>query len=471
MKQYETVIIGGGIVGAGIFRDLSLHGIPTLIIDKGDFSAETSERSSKMLHGGIRYLENFDFKLVFEALHEKNTWIKLAPHLAYESPFYLPVFKNSKRPLWMINLGLFLYDFLSGFSNTPHGIKSKEEMKKIIPHLNQDGLTGAGLYHDAVMDDSKMCLEVIYDGLLEKESEALNHHELINVHYYNERSILTIKNILTNQVFAISTKYLIYALGPYTDELLKKFPEYNWKDVLLTSKGSHVWLKKEDLPIEHPVVITTDDNRVIFVIPQQEKILVGTTEVPLSEPTNQTKMSNEEGQYLIAALKTYFPNINLSEKNIISSFAGVRPLVSEDNSNNRSTTSREHKIYMPNSHTYVIAGGKYTTFRVMGQDITKEICHAYQKSFNPERTISALRRRSTVLPFTWKLPTAHELKNILENEMPKTFDDLVKRRLSILSRAIWATKTDQNFDQYFTTHQELLNQYFTFNETVLKEFN
>lgn len=470
MKHYETVIIGGGIVGAGIFRDLSLHGISTLIIDKGDFASETSERSSKMLHGGIRYLENLDFKLVYEALHEKNTWISLAPHLAYEAPFYLPVFKNSKRPLWMIRMGLFLYDFLSGFTNSPHAIKTKTEMQKLMPELNQNGLTGAGLYHDAVIDDSKMCLEVIYDALKEKKSEALNYHELINIKSQNESSILTIKNLITNTVFEISAKYVVFAVGPYTDQLLKKFPQYNWSDVLLPSKGSHLWINKQDLPIERSVVITTNDNRVIFVIPQQEKILVGTTEIPFTEPIDHLKISDYEIQYLLDALNLYFPMQKLSRKSILATFSGVRPLVRENNSANRSTTSREHKVFMPNSKTYVIAGGKYTTFRVMGQEITKEICHNNQISFNSERTIMPLRQKSVVLPFSWKLPNAMELEQILREEMPKTFEDLVKRRLSVASRSIWALKTKQDFDQYFLVHKELLRKYINFSEKNLQNF-
>ena len=470
MKQFDTVIIGGGIVGAGLFRDLSLHGISTLIIDKSDFTSETSERSSKMLHGGIRYLENFDFKLVFEALHEKNIWIHLAPHLAYETPFYLPVFKNSKRPLWMIKMGLFLYDFLSGFTNSPHAIKSNSEMQKIMPLLNQENLIGAGLYHDAVVDDAKMCLEVIYDGLLETKSEALNHHELIMVENQKDQSILTIKNVKTSEIITISTKFLIFAVGPFTDNLLKKFPQYNWQDVLLTSKGSHLWISKKDLPIDQAVVITTEDNRVIFVIPQDEKILIGTTEVPLSEPIDQTKISLDETLYLLSAIKEYFPSSNISINNILATFSGVRPLVREDNTQNRSTTSREHKIYMPNAHTYVIVGGKYTTFRVMGQEISRNICHFFQKSYNPERSITQLRKKSVILPFAWKLPTSEELKCILEEEMPKTFEDLVKRRLSIPSRSVWALKTHMDFDQYFEKEAHLLNQYFAFNAEILAKF-
>ena len=131
-RHFKTLIVGGGIVGAGIFRDLTLQGVETLLVEARDFSSQTSERSSKMLHGGIRYLENLDFSLVFEALHEKNLWLKIAPHLAREEAFYLPVYKNAKRPLWMIRLGLFLYDLLSQFENTSFSSKNKNECLKEI---------------------------------------------------------------------------------------------------------------------------------------------------------------------------------------------------------------------------------------------------------------------------------------------------------------------------------------------------
>lgn len=179
--SYKTVIVGGGIVGAGIFRDLAMHGVETLLVEAGDFSSQTSERSSKMLHGGIRYLENMDFPLVFEALHEKNLWLKLTPHLTREVPFYMPVYKDSKRPLWMIRIGLFLYDFLSSFKNSPFSTRTKEECLNDIKNLNPEGLSGAGVYYDGIMDDSKITLEVIYDALEETNTYAVNHTKVINV--------------------------------------------------------------------------------------------------------------------------------------------------------------------------------------------------------------------------------------------------------------------------------------------------
>lgn len=462
-NTYKTVIVGGGIVGAGIFRDLVMNGVETLLVDAGDFSSQTSERSSKMLHGGIRYLENMDFPLVFEALHEKNLWLKLTPHLAKEVPFYLPVYKDSKRPLWMIRIGLYLYDLLSSFKNSPYSTKNKNETLHDIPGLNPDGLTGAGVYYDGIMDDAKITLEVIYDALEEKHAYAMNYTKVTNVRKINNKNTITLTNSLTGEVSNIIADQVVYALGPFTDTFLKKYNFYHWQDVLLPSKGSHIWISAKDLPLTHPIVMTPQDefgDRVIFVIPHGEKVLVGTTEVPNKDDLFHVTPTEEEIQYLLKNLNVYFPKLHLNKNNIIGAFAGIRPLVRDANSGaDRGKTSREHRVFQPSSDTYVIAGGKYTTFRVMGREITQKICHKFHLSYNPDKTETPLRRPSVIMPFEWKLPSESDLIKICKTEMPKTFQDLVVRRLSVGSRRIWAEKTSKSFDEYFEAHLDVLNKY------------
>lgn len=473
-STYKTVIVGGGIVGAGIFRDLAMNGVETLLVDAGDFSSQTSERSSKMLHGGIRYLENMDLPLVFEALHEKNLWLKLTPHLAKEVPFYLPVYKDSKRPLWMIRIGLFLYDLLSNFKNSPYTTKNKKETIHDIPGLNPNGLTGSGVYYDGIMDDAKITLEVIYDALEEKHAYAMNYTAVTNIRKINNKSTLTLTNSLTGEISNIVADQVVYALGPFTDIFLKQYSFYNWQDVLLPSKGSHIWISAKDLPLAHPIVMTPMDefgDRVIFVIPHGEKVLVGTTEVPNQDNLFHITPTEEEIQYLLRNLNTYFPLLDLKKENIIGSFAGIRPLVRDANAGtDRAKTSREHRVFQPSSDTYVIAGGKYTTFRVMGREITQKICHRFHLSFNPDKTETPLRRPSVIEPFKWRIPNEDDLIKICETEMPKTFEDLIIRRLSVGSRGIWKEKTSKDFDDYFGAHIDLLNKYFHVSLDEIKSF-
>lgn len=445
-NHYPVLIVGGGIVGAGIFRDLSLHGVPSLLVEKKDFSSQTSQSSSKMLHGGIRYLENLDFELVFEALHEKNLWLKLAPHLCYEQPFYMPVYKDALRPLWMVKCGLFLYDFLSSFQNSPHQTKNKEKTLKDIKFLREKGLTGSGVYYDAVVDDAKLTLEVIYDGLRHKRSQALNHVSLESVELVGDLYKCHLKDGLTGDMRMISTDNLIFATGPFTDQLMAKLKIVNWAPKLLPSKGSHLWLSKESLPIEHPVVLTPKDGRVIFVIPRNGKVLVGTTEVQPEENFFDIDASPLETDYLIHNINEYFPDAKIQKEDILSTFAGIRPLVKAD-SGDKGKTAREHKLYQPRSNLYLMLGGKYTTFRVMASDVTREICSKYKVPYNSNKTKQPLRTPSAVFPFDASTFTKENVIKSLENELVRTFDDLLIRRLGIPSREHWDHEIA--FDDFF----------------------
>ncbi|MCP4913008.1 MAG: glycerol-3-phosphate dehydrogenase/oxidase [Oligoflexia bacterium] len=467
--HYPCLIVGAGIVGAGIFRDLSLHGIPTLLVDKKDFTSQTSQASSKMLHGGIRYLENFDFKLVFEALHEKNLWLKLAPHLCYEQRFSIPVYNEDKRPLWMIRCGLFLYDLLSSFQNTMHDQTNRSETISKFPQIRENGLQGAGIYSDAVVDDAKLTLEVIYDGLENKNCQAENHMAYINSKKLKEDLFeVELKCELTEQKYKVTTKKLIFATGPFTDKLLSNSHDFNWEPKLLPSKGSHLWIERKALELPSPVVLTPPDGRVIFVIPQGEKILVGTTETQIDGEYFDLKAGEEDIQYLLDNLKQYFPKSNISKENILSTFCGIRPLVKEDSSHSRGKTAREHKVFQPISNCYVILGGKYTTFRVMAHDVTKEICHSFGIPFNSSLSLAPLRVCSHILPFEKTELTKEVVINCAKYELPKTFEDLVIRRLGINDKKHW--NHSESFDDFFKSIQSKLSEYIEISDEQITNF-
>lgn len=437
-NHFNNIIIGGGIVGAGIFRDLSLHGEEVLLIDKNDFSSKTSQSSSKMLHGGIRYLENFDFKLVHEALHEKIYWTKLLPHLTKEVPFILPVYKQSKHPLFMLRIGLFLYDFLSGFNNSPHEILDKQQVLQKINNLNSADLVGAGLYHDAIMDDAKITLEIIYDALLSSKTAAWNYHEITAVKKTNGLYFIELKNTLTNEIKKLTCKNLIFSLGPYTDQVLGKLFPDNWQPILLPSKGSHLWLKKDRINLNHPLVINHEDGRVIFFIPNGKKVLVGTTEVEATTESKNNCISPEELEYLLKITNDYFPEAKINDSDILSSFAGVRPLIKDNRaSGDKGKTARTHKTFQIGKNIFVIAGGKYTTFRVMGQEVTKNILNQSQKPYSSLKSLSPLRVSSIVKdPKNWE-PNLDDIKKIIKYEMPRTQEDLIYRRIGIHSETEW----------------------------------
>lgn len=430
-NSYDHIIIGGGIVGAGICRDLALHGEDILLLEKGDYGSQTSQGSSKMLHGGIRYLENFDFALVFEALKEKKIWLKLAPHLSYEKKFFLPVYKESKWPLFFLRIGLFLYDLLSLFKNPPYRIINAKSTQKGLPGLNSKGLRGAGVYSDGIIDDSKLVLDLIFDAK-SRGAQTFNYHEVISVHKENNLFIVHIKNLILNKVTFVQCKNLIIAAGPFTDQLMHKL-ELPWKDILLPSKGSHIWLKKDALEIKDAMVLQTKDKRIIFVIPQRNAILVGTTEIPLESNTEifNIKPSNEEIEYLIENINYYFPDSKITDEQILSSFCAVRPLVKAGESSSK--TSRNHKIYTPMEGLFVIAGGKYTTFRIMAKDLCKKLFKANHKKYQVNLSLTPLKHKSLVFDIHNQELTEELIHQIIQTEEVKTQEDLIKRRLSLYS--------------------------------------
>lgn len=433
MKQYDVVIVGGGINGCGLLRDLALNGVKTLLLDKGDFSSQTSANSSKMLHGGIRYLENFDFALVQEALEEKNLWLKLTPHLCFEREFYLPLYNYSKYRPWMLWSGLFLYDFLSHFQNRPFQMLGPKRALQKLPSLDAKGLRGAGKYFDGIVDDAKLSLECLYDALIEPNVEALSYHQVTQTVQKSDGVEVTYQNTRGPQSETVKATFVVFTTGPFTDELLPKLG-IPWRPQLALSKGIHLWLKAGTIKVEGSVVLTTKDNRVVFVIPQRDGILVGTTETPVEQDIFNIQATQDDITYLLKVLQQYFPNAHITEESIISTFAGVRPLAREEGSHGGlGKVSRHHKIFRPTSHTYVMIGGKYTTFRRMNQELAREIVPRLGLRYKPNLTLNPLRQHSLMPTFGTKPQLTIELvKKIIETEHVTTFEDLVQRRLSLL---------------------------------------
>lgn len=384
----HVLIVGGGIVGAGLFRDLSLHEIPSILIEKKSFCSQTSSKSSKMLHGGIRYLENYDFKLVKEALHEKNLWLALAPEYAKIKKFLIPTFEDSLHPLWLLKIGVKLYDLLSYFQNKPSGSYSPKDTMQHLPGLKKYSLKGSVYYYDSIVNDRELGIANIKDALTFKNSLAFENTEIIEiVENKNEKKVL-IKDLNSNKNIFVYCNEIIFATGPFTDRLMHKL-SLPWEDKLLLSKGSHIIIPHQSLPkLNDALLIQTKEGRVIFVIPDHENILVGTTEVDLSKDSElfDLEISPEEESYLLESLNGYFPEVNITKEHILKSFAGVRPLVKEFGTKNSSKTSREHLLYHISPTIHVLIGGKLTTFRTMGQELSKLIVTRLGKKYDGNKT-------------------------------------------------------------------------------------
>jgi glycerol-3-phosphate dehydrogenase len=388
-----------------------------------------------MLHGGIRYLEQLDFSLVWEALHEKNYWLKLAPHLCYESAFYMPVYKTSKYNKAFLKMGLLTYDILSSFNNSPHRIISKEETLKTLPQLNSSELTGSGIYYDAIVDDTRLVIENILSGLESSKSKALNYTELISYEKESDVYKTTIRDTLTGEITVYFCKNIIFSLGPMTDIVLKKLIP-SWNNCLVPSRGIHLWFKKDDFPISKPVVVQTKDNRVLFVIPQKDHVYIGTTEKISFKDIESPVPQEDEIDYLLGTLSLYFNDRYLSKSKITSSVCGIRPLYKGANTDltSSSNVSRHHKVIKPDQNIYVIVGGKLTTFRTMAQDVVSQIINRENGVYNSSLTLKELKPRG-VYPFNINQVDQNLLKHIREKEMVRNDEDLLLRRLSLIENS------------------------------------
>lgn len=386
LEYYDVLVVGGGIIGASIYNELSLHGIKCLLLEKYTFGSQTSSASSKMLHGGLRYLESFDFDLVYESLTERNLWTKILPSFVQKKMFHFPIFKNSRVGKFKLRLGIILYYLFSKEFNLKNIFSTPKEILSLIPLLRSGDLLGAFNYHDAIMDDKKIVEEIIKKtpslSFAQENAEYQHIFDFKNKTFlvqYNQKKILC--------------KHIVFALGPFTDHVLKKEKFINWNPIIVQSRGAHLWISKKDLPIEEPVVYQTHDERVLFFIPHENKILIGTTDQLFNDYPGNIAITNEEKNYLLSYIKEVFPDSHITQDHIMSSIAGVRPLVRDGNNQETKKISRKHALFIPHSHISVIAGGKYTTFRIMSQDVVKRICSQENISYKEHLFIEQFQKR------------------------------------------------------------------------------
>lgn len=300
-----------------------------------------------------------------------------------------------------------------------------------LPGIKSQGLKGSGIYSDAVIDDAKLGLECIYDALENPTVQALNYHQITSQQVQKDGTyIINVEDLFTKKKKAFQCKQLVFATGPFTDQVLKQL-DVPWEPKMLLSKGSHLWLKEDALQVKDPMVLQTKDLRIIFVIPQRHAILVGTTEVALegNEDIFNIQASQEEIQYLLDNINEYFPTAGLTQEHILSTFAGVRPLV-KDGKSSRGKTSRKHVTSEPVKNMHVIIGGKYTTFRVMAADITKKIVRRLGLKYDKKLSLKPLRKKSLVANIHTSSLDAKLLHQIVDTELAKTKEDILVRRLS-----------------------------------------
>ena len=376
-QSFDAVVIGGGMAGAGVARDLALRGASVALFEKGDFASGTSSKSSKLIHGGLRYLELFDFRLVRESLREKKTLERLAPHLVQPLPFLVPVYRGSKRGLITVRVGMWLYDLL-----TPGRHRERSRVLRPVaalalePSIQADDLRGAGYYFDdLLLLPERLCLENVLSAV-RHGARAHNYCEIEAV----TRSAagidgVRVRDLLTGRVHVVRASVVVNCTGPWVDRLreLAAVAEAG-KRVLRTTKGIHCMLPRMT---DRAVYLSTADDRMIFVIPWREFSMVGTTDADFDGDPDRLSATREEVEYLLDAVRPALPDPRVAMDRVIYTYAGVRPLAFEEGAS-ASRVSRDHKVVVegPDGRFLSITGTKLTCFRSLAEQVGDRVMRA-----------------------------------------------------------------------------------------------
>lgn len=395
-EMFDLLVIGGGITGAGVARDAASRGMKVLLCEAKDFAIGTSSRSSKLVHGGIRYLENLEFGLVHEALTERKLLLEIAPHMVHPLRFMLPVYKSSRVGLFKLELGMILYDLLSLFEAPKlHELKLNKSTQEAEPLLQSENLVGSVTYSDAFMEDDRLVIETLRSAHA-LGAGCVNYtsvDKIVETEYGVEALIA---DTIRNETFQVKAKHVVCALGPWTDisgqALLK-----DWKPVLRPTKGVHLVFSRDRIPVTRGIVMAVEE-RIVFVIPRGDIVIVGTTDTDFKGNPIDVHVDVEDVRYLLETANKYFPSLLLKPEDVISCYAGVRPLVRDDSSS-EGKTSREHVIYEHSQNVTLVAGGKYTTYRAMAEEIVDSALGRFpfeqKMSFKPSNTKVALNPLAT----------------------------------------------------------------------------
>ena len=373
-EPVDLLIIGGGITGAGIARDAALRGFRVAVVDKGDFGAGTSSHSSRLIHGGIRYLEQRNFRLVFEASRERRVLLHIAPHLVRPLPFLFPVYRGARVPAWKLRAGMWLYDLLAAFRNVKaHRWLSTKQVRRAEPALKDRGLTGAALYWDAQTDDARLVLATM--------RSAARAGALV-ANYAEVASLLkpdgqvrgaVVRDVLSGETRTVRALVVVNAGGPWVDAL-RRMDDAGASPLLRATKGAHVAVPRRRIGHERAITLfSAIDGRVMFVLPWGELSYIGTTDTDADVSPDAVRVTAEDVTYLLRSANAAFPNAHLAANDVVSVWAGLRPLLGQDPAAAPSQVSREHRVVESAQGLITIAGGKLTTYRVMARDVADRV--------------------------------------------------------------------------------------------------
>ncbi|KGM45404.1 glycerol-3-phosphate dehydrogenase/oxidase [Neobacillus niacini] len=365
-EKFDVLVIGGGITGSGIALDAATRGVKTALVEMQDFAAGTSSRSTKLVHGGLRYLKQLEVKMVAEVGKERAIVYENGPHVTTPEWMLLPIYEGGTFGKFSTSIGLFVYDFLAGVkSSERRKMLSAEETLKHEPLLKKEGLKGGGYYVEYKTDDARLTIEVIKEAV--KQGATAVNYTKVEAFIYENGRVKGVKVVdqLTKNSYNIYANKIVNAAGPWVDSLREKDQSRKGKSLQLT-KGIHLVIDQSRFPLNQAIYFDTPDGRMVFAIPRDGKTYVGTTDTAYKGDIIHPRMTTEDRQYVINAINYMFPSLNINSKDIESSWAGLRPLIHEDGKS-PSEISRKDEIWKSDSGLITIAGGKLTGYRKMAE--------------------------------------------------------------------------------------------------------
>lgn len=381
-ETLDVLVIGGGITGAGIARDAVLRGLKTALLEKDDFATGTSSRSSKLVHGGFRYLKQLQFGLVREALVERKILTELAPHMVYPIRCLLPIYSGSTATALTIHIGMRLYDLLAfGKTIGKYRMVSAEELHEMEPEYRTEGLQKGAAYYDCWADDFRLVMATIQSAA-QHGAIVANHMKAVDVIMEKGRVAgVVAKDELRGEEIGIRSRVVANATGPWSDYVRQGLLKQEEQKLRLT-KGVHLIVSVKDLPIRHALMqFAIQDGRPIFAIPWRGFVLLGTTDTDFDGDPDRIDTNLGDVDYLLESFKYYFPRVNLTYDHVISTFAGLRPLIYEEGKA-ASQVSREYQIFEGPENFFSIIGGKLTTYRKMAEKMVDRLARRLATSFH-----------------------------------------------------------------------------------------
>jgi len=363
---WDLVVIGGGATGLGTAVEAASRGHRTLLLEQHDFAKGTSSRSTKLIHGGVRYLQQGNISLVLEALQERGLLMQNAPHLVRHQSFVVPNYDWWEGPFY--GIGLKVYDVLAGkLGLGPSKLLSREEVLERIPTIEPEGLRGGVVYFDGQFDDARLAVNLA--------RTAVDHHGVV-INYFEVKDLLKSKgmvqgvsalDVMDNQEYEIRARVVVNATGVFTDEILK-MDDANTPPIIAPSQGVHLVLDQSYLPGKSAIMVPhTDDGRVLFAVPWHQRVLVGTTDTAVEQPTLEPVAFEEEVDFILKHAAKYLTK-DPERHDVLSVFAGLRPLVKSADTKSTAALLRDHTVIVSQSGLVTVAGGKWTTYRKMAED-------------------------------------------------------------------------------------------------------